>query len=152
VRFPFAHERLGEYRPILITLNRSAYYLRFRVEDHPGIIAKVATILAEQGISIDAVSHLPIELARSALRDYRGADHGGQSSKCTGDMAAVKFLLEPPFVMPIEESLNSWLPPSPLNRGYDRSAARRHFRESATTREVGSVIGQSVFLILYRRG
>src|SRR5262249_43549844 len=36
---PFAHARLGEYLPISITLNKAAYYLRFRVEDRPGIIA-----------------------------------------------------------------------------------------------------------------
>src|SRR5579862_7426056 len=30
---PFAHARLGEYCPIPIALNRSAYYLRFRVKD-----------------------------------------------------------------------------------------------------------------------
>src|SRR5215471_7626328 len=32
---PFAHEKLGDYKPIPITLNRSGYYLRFRVEDRP---------------------------------------------------------------------------------------------------------------------
>src|SRR5207237_5588660 len=56
---PFAHERLGEYKPIPITLNKTAYYLRFRVEDRPGIIATLATALANQGISIDAVLQLP---------------------------------------------------------------------------------------------
>ena len=39
---PFAHERLGEYKPIPVTLHKSAYYLRFRVEDRPGIIARLA--------------------------------------------------------------------------------------------------------------
>ncbi len=33
---PFAHARLGEYCPIPIALNRSAYYLRFRVTGSPG--------------------------------------------------------------------------------------------------------------------
>jgi homoserine dehydrogenase len=36
---PFAHERLGSYRPVSITRQKRAYYLRFRVEDRPGIIA-----------------------------------------------------------------------------------------------------------------
>src|ERR1700692_3923471 len=56
---PFAHARLGEYCPISVTLHRSAYYLRFRVEDRPGIIARLAQALAREGISIDAVLQLP---------------------------------------------------------------------------------------------
>jgi homoserine dehydrogenase len=56
---PFAHARLGEYKPIPVTLHRSAYYLRFRVEDRPGIIAQLATALAAENISIDAVLQLP---------------------------------------------------------------------------------------------
>ena len=38
---PFAHARLGEYKPLPIALNHSAYYLRFRVKDRPGIIASL---------------------------------------------------------------------------------------------------------------
>jgi homoserine dehydrogenase len=103
---PFAHERLGEYRPIPITLNRSAYYLRFRVEDHPGIIAKLATVLAEQGISIDAVSQLPIENWRDLPFVITVEPTTEERVRnAVSQMAALKFLLEPPFVMPIEISL-----------------------------------------------
>ena len=56
---PFAHARLGEYLPDSDHLNRSAYYLRFRVEDRPGIIAQLAAALAAENISIDAVLQLP---------------------------------------------------------------------------------------------
>src|SRR5580765_3360013 len=58
---PFAHARLGEYCPIPIALNRSAYYLRFRVKDRPGIIAELAAALAAEKISIEAVLQLPDE-------------------------------------------------------------------------------------------
>ncbi|MGH9558347.1 MAG: homoserine dehydrogenase, partial [Bryobacteraceae bacterium] len=58
---PFAHARLGEYLPIPIALHRSAYYLRFRVEDRPGIIAQLAAGLAAENISIDSVLQLPEE-------------------------------------------------------------------------------------------
>src|SRR5580658_3639862 len=58
---PFAHARLGEYLPIPIALNRAAYYLRFRVEDRPGIIAQLASALAAESISIDSVLQLPEE-------------------------------------------------------------------------------------------
>jgi len=57
-RSPRASRRIPA---IPITLNRSAYYLRFRVEDRPGIIARLATALADQQISIDSVLQLPIE-------------------------------------------------------------------------------------------
>src|SRR5260370_23755646 len=57
---PFAHERLGEYQPIAVTEQRSAYYLRFRVEDRPGIIARLSAVLAAKQISRDAVLPIPI--------------------------------------------------------------------------------------------
>src|SRR6202140_5016177 len=56
---PFAHERLGEYKPVPVTLQKRAYYLRFRVNDRPGIIAKLAGILADKQISLDAVLQIP---------------------------------------------------------------------------------------------
>jgi len=49
---PFAHERLGEYKPIPVTLQHSAYYLRFRVVDRPGIIAALSGVLADKQISL----------------------------------------------------------------------------------------------------
>jgi homoserine dehydrogenase len=58
---PFAHERLGEYKPRAITTQKLPYYLRFRVEDKAGIIATLATILAKHSIGIDAVLQLPRE-------------------------------------------------------------------------------------------
>src|SRR5215475_4763009 len=56
---PFAHARLGEYKPLPIALNHSAYYLRFRVKDRPGIIASLAAALAAENISLDAVLQTP---------------------------------------------------------------------------------------------
>ncbi|MGH9628424.1 MAG: homoserine dehydrogenase, partial [Bryobacteraceae bacterium] len=56
---PFAHPRLGEYKPISVTLQKSAYFLRFRVKDRPGIIAALSSILAEKHISLDAVLQRP---------------------------------------------------------------------------------------------
>jgi homoserine dehydrogenase len=100
---PFAHERLGEYRPTSIVNHKSSYYLRFRVEDKAGIIATLATILAKHQIGIDAVLQLPSEnwrdlpfvvttepateqSIRDAVIEIRGAD----------------FLVEPPLAMPME--------------------------------------------------
>src|ERR1700680_1026862 len=58
---PFAHERLGEYKPVSVTLQKRAYYLRFRVNDRPGIIAALAGILAEKAIGLEAVLQEPCD-------------------------------------------------------------------------------------------
>jgi homoserine dehydrogenase len=100
---PFAHERLGDYKPLKVPTQKAPYYLRFRVEDKAGIIAALATILAKHNIGIDAVLQLPREdwrdlpfvittepaqeqAIRDAIVDIRDAD----------------FLVEPPFAMPME--------------------------------------------------
>jgi homoserine dehydrogenase len=100
---PFAHERLGEYKPLPIATQALPYFLRFRVEDKAGIIATLATILAKHKIGIDAVLQLPREdwrdlpfvitteaakeqAIREALVEIRDAD----------------FLVEPPLAMPME--------------------------------------------------
>lgn len=100
---PFAHQRLGEYKPLPVATQKLPYYLRFRVEDKAGIIATLATILAKHQIGIDAVLQLPREdwrdlpfvvttepareqAIRQAILDIRDAD----------------FLIEPPFAMPME--------------------------------------------------
>jgi homoserine dehydrogenase len=100
---PFAHERLGEYKPLPIATQALPYFLRFRVEDKAGIIATLATILAKHKIGIDAVLQLPREdwrdlpfvittepakeqAIRDALVEIREAD----------------FLVEPPLAMPME--------------------------------------------------
>lgn len=101
---PFAHHRLGEYKPAPITTQMLPYYLRFRVEDKAGIIAMLATVLAKHNIGIDAVLQLPREdwrdlpfvittepareqAIRDALIEIRDAD----------------FLVEAPFAMPMEK-------------------------------------------------
>src|SRR5271167_988621 len=56
---PFAHERLGEYQPVSVTVQKRPYYLRFRVDDRPGIIATLAGILAGKHISLEAVLQEP---------------------------------------------------------------------------------------------
>ena len=52
----FQTESLAADLPILpIDQVRSAYYLRLRVADEPGVLADITRILADAGISIDAV-------------------------------------------------------------------------------------------------
>jgi len=103
---PFAHERLGEYKPIPVTLHRSAYYLRFRVEDRPGIIAKLAGVLADKQISLDAVLQIPTENWRDLPFVITVEPTSEQSIReALAGMSAHEFLVEPPLAMPMEKSL-----------------------------------------------
>jgi len=104
---PFAHARLGQYRPIPVTLHESAYYLRFRVQDRPGIIAQLAAALAAENISIDAV----LQLANANWRDLPFVitvePTTEQSIRAAiARMAELNFLIEPPLAMPMEQSLS----------------------------------------------
>jgi len=52
---PFAHERLGEYQPIAVTEQRSAYYLALPRGGPPGHHRTFVGVLASKQISLDAV-------------------------------------------------------------------------------------------------
>jgi homoserine dehydrogenase len=103
---PFAHARLGEYKPISVTLHESAYYLRFRVHDRPGIIAQLAAALAAEDVSIDAVLQLP----HSNWRDLPFVITVQPTLEASiraaiARMAELHFLVEPPLAMPMEQPL-----------------------------------------------
>ena len=103
---PFAHPRLGAWKPIPITTQRMPYYMRFRVKDRPGIIATLASILADKHISLDAVLQLPSEtkddlpfvitVEPSLEKSIRGA---------VAEMNELDFMIEPAFIMPMEKGL-----------------------------------------------
>ncbi len=103
---PFAHERLGEYKPIRVSPQKRPYYLRFRVVDRPGIIAALAGILADQRISIEAVlqlpcpgkDDLPFVITLEPTTEQRLAE-------ALDKMSQLDFLLEPPLALPIEPPL-----------------------------------------------
>jgi len=103
---PFAHARLGEYKPIPVTLHESAYFLRFRVEDRPGIIAQLAAALAAENVSIDAVLQLP----HSNWRDLPFVITVQPTTEASiraavARMAELNFLVEPPLALPMEQAL-----------------------------------------------
>jgi homoserine dehydrogenase len=103
---PFAHERLGEYKPIPVTLQHSAYYLRFRVEDRPGIIATLSRVLADKQISLEAVLQLPSDNWRDRPFVITLEPASEQSVReALAEMSANNFLVEPPLAMPMEKSL-----------------------------------------------
>ncbi len=103
---PFAHDRLGEYQPVSVCLQRRSYYLRFRVEDRPGIIAELAGILAGKRIGLEAVlqqscdtkQDLPFVITTEQTTEQAMRDAVEQMSR-------LDFLREPPLVLPMEESL-----------------------------------------------
>ena len=103
---PFAHERLEDYRPIPVTLLKSAYYLRFRVEDRPGIIAQLAQVLSRNQISLDAVLQIPSQNWRDLPFVITVQPTTEQSIRnAVAEMAEHDFLLEPPLALPMEEPL-----------------------------------------------
>lgn len=103
---PFAHERLGEYKPIPITRQKRAYYLRFRVNDRPGIIAALAGILAQKRISLEAVLQLPCETKRDLPFVITVEPTTEQAVReAVEEMSHLDFLLEPPLALPMEPPL-----------------------------------------------
>jgi homoserine dehydrogenase len=103
---PFAHASLGEHQPLPVTLNQSAYYLRFRVKDQPGIIAQLATALAAENISIDAILQLPNANWRD-LPFVITVEPATEESirKSISRISELNFLTEPPLAMPMEPPL-----------------------------------------------
>jgi homoserine dehydrogenase len=103
---PFAHAHLGEYKPVPITMHECAYYLRFRVQDRPGIIAQLATALASEHISIDAVLQLPNANWRDLPFVITVEPATEQAVRAAiARMAAMNFLTEPPLARPMEGPL-----------------------------------------------
>ena len=103
---PFAHERLGEFQPISVLKQKRAYYLRFKVEDRPGIIASLASILAQKNISLDAVLQLPSD-TKSDLPFVITVEPSteGAVQEAVAAMAKLDFMVEPPLALPMETSL-----------------------------------------------
>ncbi|MGC2661002.1 MAG: homoserine dehydrogenase [Bryobacteraceae bacterium] len=100
---PFAHERLGVYRPLPIATIESRFYLRFRVEDKAGIIAMLATILANHKIGLDAVLQLPTENWRDLPFVITTEPAKEQAIRdAMAEVRALDFLIEPPLAMPME--------------------------------------------------
>ena len=103
---PFAHERLGEYKPVPVTMQRRPYYLRFRVEDRPGIIATLAGILAQKHISLEAVLQQPCDNKLDlpfVITVEPTSERAVQEA--VAEMCKLDFLKESPLAMPMEPSL-----------------------------------------------
>ena len=103
---PFAHERLGEYKPVSVALQKRAYYLRFRVDDRPGIIASLAGILASKHISLESVLQEPCETKHDLPFVITVEPTSEQSVRdAVDEMSKLDFLREPPLALPMETAL-----------------------------------------------
>ncbi len=103
---PFAHQRLGEYDPIPVTRQKRAYYLRFRVDDRPGIIAALAGILAQKRISLEAVLQAPCDTKHDLPFVITVEPTTEQSVRdAVEEMSRLDFLREPPLALPMEPPL-----------------------------------------------
>ena len=103
---PFAHERLGEYQPVSVTLQRRAYYLRFRVDDRPGIIAKLAGILASKKIGLEAVLQEPCDTKHDLPFVITTEETSEQAIReAVEEMSRLDFLKEAPLALPMETAL-----------------------------------------------
>jgi homoserine dehydrogenase len=103
---PFAHQQLAENKPVSITLQKRAYYLRFRVEDRPGIIARLAGILSSKNISLEAVLQEPCDTKHDLPFVITVEPTSEQSVReAVEEMARLDFLKEAPLALPMETAL-----------------------------------------------
>ena len=103
---PFAHERLGENKPVSVTLQKRAYFLRFRVDDRPGIIARLAGILASKHIGLEAVLQEPCDTKHDLPFVITVEETSEQSIRdAVEEMAQLDFLKEAPLALPMETAL-----------------------------------------------
>ncbi len=103
---PFAHPRLGEYQPASVARQRGAYYLRFRVEDRPGIIAKLAGILASKHIGLEAVLQEPCNTKHDLPFVITVEPTSEQAVReAVEEMSQLDFMREAPLALPMEVGL-----------------------------------------------
>lgn len=103
---PFGHVELDVAPAVPVGQQKHAWFLRFRVDDRPGIIAALASILAECNISVDAILQLPSENKRNlpfVITVEPASGEAVQAALCR--MIPLPFLVEPPLALPIEAGL-----------------------------------------------
>ncbi len=105
---PFGFQRLGVHEPADPGTEVQQFYLRFRVQDQPGILAALAATLAEQGVSIDAVLQEP-HADKDTLPFVMTLEPAPRSAvdRALAAMSSLEFLLEEPFLLPMERTLTA---------------------------------------------
>lgn len=105
---PFAHSDLVRHKPVPCGSEVRQFYLRFRVRDRPGILAQLAAILAEQGVSIEAVLQEP-HADKDDLPFVTTIEPAPQGALAAAlkAMRGLDFLVDEPLALPIEPTLTS---------------------------------------------
>lgn len=105
---PFAHAELRPHSPVYAGTEQRQFYLRFRVRDRPGILASLATILAEQGVSIEAVLQEP-HFDKEDLPFVTTLEPAKRESleAALEAMRGLDFLVDEPLAMPLEPTLTA---------------------------------------------
>ncbi len=87
-------------------MQKRAYYLRFRVDDRPGIIAKLAGILADKNIGLEAVLQEPCETKHDLPFVITAEPTSEQSVRdAVEEMSQLDFMRDAPLAMPMETAL-----------------------------------------------
>jgi homoserine dehydrogenase len=103
---PFAHECLGENKPVSAAKQKGAYYLRFRVNDRPGIIATLAGILASKKISLEAILQEPCDTKEDLPFVITVEETSEQAIReAVAEMSVLDFMTEAPLALPMETAL-----------------------------------------------
>ena len=103
----FGFQKLQEVSRAGIESQQRPYFLRFLIADRVGIIARLASILAEEKISIDAV--LQESLAEKQNLPFVITVESTTETAITAAIEKMKgldFLREPPLALPMETALS----------------------------------------------
>ena len=105
---PFAHVHLKPHSPVYGGTEERQFFLRFRVRDRPGILASLAAILAEQGVSIEAVLQEPYtdKADLPFVTTLEPARRESLEAALTA-MRGLDFLVDEPLAMPLEPTLTA---------------------------------------------
>ena len=105
---PFAHSSLKPHAPLSISRQVRSHYLRFRVQDRPGIIAELASILAQARISLDAVLQEPSQNKDDLPFVITVEPTTGKAvGEAVERMKGLDFLVEDPLALPMEKGLDT---------------------------------------------
>ena len=103
---PFGHTTLAPHRPVSSGTEERQFYLRFRVRDRPGILAALASKLADQGVGIEAVLQEP-HFDKQDLPFVATLEPAKRAAVETAveTIKGLDFLVDEPLALPLEPTL-----------------------------------------------
>ncbi|MDE0106028.1 MAG: homoserine dehydrogenase [Bryobacterales bacterium] len=103
---PFGHASLAQHSPVSSESEVRQFYLRFRVRDRPGVLASLASKLAAQGVSVDAVLQEP-HFDKNDLPFVMTLEPAERSALSAAllEIRELDFLVDDPLALPMEPTL-----------------------------------------------